>query len=174
MIKPLKRTQVLILAGVLIAFGLLLLTVKVLRCPHYGRWLVQRILLEKEPIGSRVRPQWFLAYTALPPKGSKGASLVDGYRYQSSDCVEVTIETYSFESSGDAEQEMRRRLQDNYRVYEHTTKAGDANLPVIERAVIQATPGADYFILRRRESRISAIASESLPHALEYERTWAK
>lgn len=165
-----RTTIALTLAVVVTAFGVLFFRTKFLRCPHYGHALLQKVLLQGDSSGPK-EFKWLMSYTAAPPNGSTGSSAIDGQVYQASDCVEVANENYVFTSPGAAEQEVQRRLRTDYRVYEHTKRADGTG--VFERAVTQAQAREQYFILRRRGNKITAIISESLPHALAYERMQA-
>jgi hypothetical protein len=161
-----KKVLPLTLATLCIAYTALLLRTKYLSCPHYGRRLAQKILLRKDAADANTE---FRLHMSLTEKGPKGF-LVDGYVYQTTDCVAVFSGFYELASPSEAQENIQERVRTSHRVYEHTAQTDAVGNVVLERAVTKVALTGDYFVLRRQGNRIHEISSESLPHALEFEK----
>jgi hypothetical protein len=135
-------------------------------CPSYGDALAHLIFWKRRTPDSGTRFQWIMSGSGKGPKGSD----YDTSLYRSSDCVAVDSYSYTFSSSSDANEDMKRRLATFHHIYEHAADNSSPDGRIVEWAIALSDPGGEYLIIERRDKVVRVTTSKSLPHALEFHR----
>ena len=154
-----------------IAFCLILIPLGLWRISHPEcTGLLQRlshniVLQEKDNIGPDIRFRVRMMGSGRTPEGYS----TDFTDVRSSDCVEITSETVSTDSSAQAESELKKEKHAAARILEES-KVDLPNHPNGDRAVLLFVWRKEIVLWFKGEKTLHKIESSSLAHALAYEK----
>lgn len=160
-----QRTSILTVLGILI---FLAATIAVWGhfhgCKDLGRRLLFGAFSKQYVPGPSVEFRRLSAGHGQGPRDSD----FETFEFRSSDCIKLDSFYNKFLSSEDASQEMKSRIAAASRVLSPISLTPGEDSSFVERAVI--ANGREYLVLRKAGNTLHSIASESLGHALEFEK----